>query len=48
MTGGPGCGHWGDPGKILKIEPTKLADGVDMSVHEREGSRMTKASGLSN
>ena len=36
MTGRPGCGHWGDSGKIFKVETTKLADGVDMSVYERE------------
>lgn len=48
MTGRPGCGHWGDSGEIFKVETTKLADGVDMSVYEKEGSRMTEDSGLSN
>lgn len=33
MTGGPGCGHWGDSGKILEVEPTKVVDGVDKGLY---------------
>jgi len=37
VTGRPGCGHWGDSGKIFKVETTKLADGANL-VSEWAGS----------
>lgn len=35
-------------GRFWKVLEVELADGVDVGMYEREGPRMTKASGLSN